>query len=115
MFNICVLTGLVITIPTLTYFRGETPVTDFEMDILVDQLRMGQITVSCSDREAMRTVKYVSKGIIVVAAGFMIASQRPDADGVWRKKMILKASDVEVLDREIFSLEQRSLLENPNT
>jgi hypothetical protein len=112
MFNFCLLTGIVITLPTLSYFGVDNPVTDFDMIILLGKQQVGRITVLCSNRQAMRTIKYVNDGVIVVAAGFISESQRQGADGVWSKKLILNASQVEVLDRKILWLEQKSLFEN---
>jgi hypothetical protein len=97
MFNYCVLSGRVITDPTLRFFGKDSPVTEFTLQILMENQRWGTIKVKTFSRVAMAAVKHLDMGDRVVVAGFL-------SGGVLPQDICLLASDLEAL-REDFEIE----------
>jgi hypothetical protein len=85
MFNYCVLSGRLITDPTLRFQGKDSPVTEFNLDILKENRRWGTIKVSTFSSLAMGAAKHLRMGDMVVAGGFI-------SGGVLRQEICLAAS-----------------------
>jgi single-stranded DNA-binding protein len=94
MFNYCVFSGRVITIPTLRYFGKDKPVTEFTLQILMGNHRCGTIKVVNFGRLAMEAAKYLSMGDRVAVAGFIFGAKHQQDDGAYRYELRLVATDV---------------------
>jgi hypothetical protein len=62
MFNYCVLSGRVITDPTLRFYGKDSPVTEFTLNILMGNRRWGTIKVSTFSSLAMGAAKHLRHG-----------------------------------------------------
>jgi hypothetical protein len=87
MFNYCVLSGRVMSIPTMRYFGKDSPVTEFTLQILEENRRWGTIKVHTFSRLAMAAAKHLGMGDMVVVGGFI-------SGGVLRQDICLVASDL---------------------
>ena len=90
MFNFCVLSGRVTTVPTLRFYGKDNPVTEFTLQILMENRRWGTIKVQTFSRLAMAAAKHLGMGDRVVVAGYI-------SGGVLRHDICLVASDLEPL------------------
>ena len=90
MFNYCVLSGRVTTVPTLRFYGKDIPVTEFTLQILMENRRWGTIKVQTLSRLAMAAAKHLGMGDRVVVAGFI-------SGGALRHDICLVASDLEPL------------------
>jgi hypothetical protein len=87
MFNYCVLRGRVITDPTLRFQGKDNPVTEFTLQISMENRRCGTIKVSTFSSLAMGAAKHLRMGDMVVVAGFI-------SGDVLRQEIRLAASDL---------------------
>ena len=94
MFNYCLFSGRVITIPTLRYFGKEKPVTEFTLDILMGNARYGTIKVECYSRLAMEAAKHLSMGDRIAVAGFISGGKHRQDNGKYQYELRLVASDL---------------------
>ena len=92
MFNYCFLSGRVITIPTLRYFGKDNPVTEFTLEILVENKRYGTIKVECYSKLAMEAAKLLRSWERVAVAGFLSGAVYPQDNGTYQYELRLAAS-----------------------
>ena len=97
MFNYCVLSGRVTTIPTLRCYGKDNPVTEFKLEISVGNNRWGIITLQCLGRLAMGAAKHLSIGERIAVAGYIIGGAHRQDNGTYKDELRLVASDLELL------------------
>jgi hypothetical protein len=98
MFNYCVLSGRLTTNPTLRFFGKDSPVTEFTLQILMENHRWGTIKVQTLSRLAMAAAKHLNMGDKVIVVGVI-------SEGfALRQEIYLLASGLEAL-REDFKIE----------
>jgi hypothetical protein len=97
MINFFVISGTAITEPMLRYFWSDRAVTGFDIAIKLGIVTFGHLTVLCKGEQAMRVVKDIGKGYPVVASGYLGEGEWVDVYGVWTKKMVLYATDLEIM------------------
>jgi hypothetical protein len=98
MFNYCVCSGRIITDPTLRFFGKDSPVTEFTLQILMENHRWGTIKVQTMSRLAMAAAKHLNMGDKVIVVGVISGGV------VFHQDIYLLASDLEAL-REDFEIE----------
>lgn len=94
MFNYCVFSGRIITIPTLRYFGKDKPVTVFTLEFLIGNDRGGTIKVQCYERLAMEAVKHLSVCDRVAVEGFISGGVHRQDNGTYQYELRLVASDL---------------------
>jgi single-stranded DNA-binding protein len=94
MFNYCVFSGRVITIPTMQYFGKDKPVTEFTLEILNVNDRCGKIRVKCFGSLAMGAAKHLSLCDRVAVAGFISGGVHRQDNGKYQYELLLVASDL---------------------
>jgi hypothetical protein len=97
MFNYCVLSGRVTTIPTLRCYGKDHPVTEFNLEIWLGKDRWGTVKVECLGRLAMAAAKHLSLCHRVAVAGCIAGAVRRQDDGTYKYELRLVASDLEPL------------------
>ena len=97
MFNYCVFSGRVMTIPMMQYFGKDKPVTEFTLEILRANDRCGKIRVKCFSSLAMGAAKHFSLGDRVAVAGFISGGVNRQDNGEYQYELLLVASDLELL------------------
>ena len=112
MFNYCVFSGRVMTIPTMQYFGKDKPVTEFNLEILRGNDQCGKIKVKCFSRLAMEPVKHLSLCNRVVVVGSIFGGVRCQDNGKYQYELLLVASDLAPL-REDPDIEPEPSGEDP--
>jgi hypothetical protein len=100
MFNYCLLSGRVITVPTLRFYAKDKPATEFTLEILMGDYRWGTIRVDCLGRLAVGAAKHLSIGDRIAVAGLISRTAHRQDDGTYKDELRLVASDLELLRRD---------------
>jgi single-strand DNA-binding protein len=79
MFNVCILTGPVLTEPKLTFFEGH-PDTIFYLGISFGPYKAGVIKVACGHHLAPVAEAHIHRGDRLAVVGFIGRSSRSTAE-----------------------------------
>ena len=112
MFNFCLLSGIVITEPTLRCNRKGDPLTEFTIEIWMRNYRGGIIQVNCLGRLAVGVVKHLAIGDRIAAAGFLTRDINREDNETYMNELRLAATELEVL-RKVPDIEAEPFGEDP--
>jgi hypothetical protein len=96
MFNVCILTGPVLTEPKLTFFEGH-PDTIFYLGISIGPYRAGVIKVACGHNLAPVAADYIHRGdrlaVVGVIGRYVYEDDKPEGP----QELVLAARDFELI------------------
>ena len=104
MFNFCLLSGIVVSVPTLTCYGKGNPVTEFTLEIRMRNHRGGIIQVKCHSSLAVRVAKHIDTGDRIAVAGFLTRDINRADNETYMNDLRLVAEELEVL-RKVPSIE----------
>lgn len=98
MFNVCVLSGLVLTEPELIY-SGAPPEAMFELGIALGPYKAGSIKVNCSRNLAAVAVNAIHRGDRVAVVGIIGRDVYGDEKKEGPTELVMVAHDLELVMR----------------
>jgi hypothetical protein len=96
MFNVCILTGPVLTEPKLTFFEGH-PDTIFYLGISIGPYKAGVIKVACGHHLAPVAEEFIHRGDRLVVVGVLGRYVYEDDKLEGPKELVLVARDFELV------------------
>jgi hypothetical protein len=96
MFNVCVLTGPVLTEPKLTFFEGH-PDTMFYLGISLGPYKAGVIKVCCGQKLAPVAENSIRRGDLVAVVGVIGRYVYEDDKLEGPQELVLVAQDFELV------------------
>ena len=96
MFNVCILTGPVLTEPKLTFFEGH-PDTIFYLGISIGPYKAGVIKVACGHHLAPVAEAYIHRGDRLAVVGVIGRYVYEDDKLEGPQELVLVARDFELI------------------